>query len=230
MGLDNIDLEEAQRREIEVRNTPGVSAVSVAELTMGLLLSAASEVAFGHEQFKAGVWAKKTCNRVELHGKTLGIVGYGGIGEQVARRGAAFGMNIEVCDPRISSFTLNSQRKETIPFQELLSDSEFISLHVPAIPATRGMIDAGAFARMRKCRVLVNTSRDSVVDAGALFTVLETSPDFYYATDVPPGDSTSCQHRRMIATPHIGAQTPENLTRTAAAIVETVKQFQDQTV
>lgn len=231
IGLDNINLDEAERRGIEVRNTPGVSSIAVAELTMGLLLAAANSIVYANVSDN-GVYPKKAaCSRVELYGKTIGLIGYGSIGKRVARMAAGFGMDVIVHDPYVESISFNGYDRETVSLNAVLTQSEFITLHVPLTEETTGLIDDLAlFLIEKKCVVLVNTSRAEVVDQEALHKVLESGSKLCYATDVLGVDLTAGEALRedyadrVVITPHIGAQTPENLTRTTDFITEIIHQ------
>ncbi len=229
IGLDNIDLEEAERRGITVRNTPGVSAIAVAELTMGLLLSAANSIVAANITNNGRFPKKAECTRVELHGRTLGVVGYGAIGKRVARMAEGFGMHVIVYDPYVENISISGYERETVSLNAVLTKSEFITLHVPLTEETTGLIDELAlFLIEDKCEVLVNTSRAGVVDQKALHKVLESGAKLRYATDVLGEDSAGENLRdhtgSVVVTPHIGAQTSENLVRTVTFILDIIRQ------
>lgn len=226
-GLDNIDLEKARAGGIEVRNTPEATAVSVAEYTIGLLIFAARFLGQAFCSMKEGRWERNELfNGVELQGKTMGIVGFGRIGSQVACRALAFGMrvvyndilNIET-DLPVNGYSLD----------ELLDVSDFISLHVPLDQTTRHLISRAQLSKMKSDAILINTSRGGVIDDEALLETLDAGHLRAAVLDVfidePPKSERLIQHPRVYPFPHIGAGSGEGQARIHTEVVKVAKEF-----
>lgn len=214
VGLENIDLEIAERRGLKVLNTPEAPAQAVAELTLGLILSLARSISRADHAMKDKKWIKDELMGWELIGKTLGTVGLGKIGERVARCAKAFGMHILITkrtppDPSV----LKELEAEFVPFDDLLSRSDVVTIHVPYTSQTRHMIDERALSIIRKGAYLINTSRGPIMDEKALLKALQEGRLSGAALDVyeiePPTDWSLVQLPNVISTPHIGAQTYE---------------------
>lgn len=223
VGLDNIDVETAQKRGIKVLNTPGASAISVAELTFGLMLAAARHIARGTLDLKNGIWTKKDLEGVELFGKTLGIIGIGTIGREVAKRAIVFGMNVVAYDPYAQRF----EGVRIVNLDELYAVSDFITLHVPLTKETKHLINAESIAKMKDGVIIVNTSRGGVIDEAALYDALVKRKVYAAALDVfevePPNDELRkklLQLPYIVATPHIGASTIEAQARVAKELLQ----------
>lgn len=227
VGLDNIDRETAEARGIAVRNTPRASSVAVAEMAMALLLAVTSRLVEGHMGMARDQWLKKQLPRTELCGKTLGIVGLGNIGREVASRARAFGMRIIAYD----KFVASADEVELMDdLASLLAAADFVSLHTPLTDETRGMIDAAAIELMKPEAMLVNTGRSGCVDLDALAAALESGRIRAYATDVwpsdpPPDDCPILGLPNVIMSPHLGASSQENLLRIGEEIVDILKQY-----
>jgi D-3-phosphoglycerate dehydrogenase / 2-oxoglutarate reductase len=222
VGVDNIDLEAARSRDIIVLNTPTSTSIAVAELTLALMLSLARSIPRADAAMKSGEWIKKSLPGVELFRKTLGILGMGNIGKEVAQRAAAFGMSVIAYDPLISDFEIRQRGAEPVPLPDLYSRSDFISIHVPLTPETRGMIGKQVIQEMKKGVRLICDARGGVIDEEALLEALESGQVAGAALDVfskePPGKTELVAHPNLIATPHIGAQTEEAQIRAAEDI------------
>ena len=160
VGLDNVDIQACRERGIDVKNTPRASSVAVAELTMALMLAVPSRLVEGHAGLKQGRFLKKELKRTELYGKTLGLVGAGLIGTEVARRAQAFGMKVIAYDPQIANHALAELVDD---LDELFHRADYISLHVPATAETRGLVNEHTLAKMKDGVVIVNTARGSIV-------------------------------------------------------------------
>ena len=185
-GVDNVDVAVATARGIPVGNTPGCLTDATADMAFALLLAAARRVVEGDRLVKNGgwkTWGPGFMLGADLRGSTLGIIGYGRIGQAVARRAAGFGMRIIYTDPHPAGSEVGGQA-EAVDLDTLLRSSDFISLHTALTPTTRGLMDASAFAKMKPTAVLVNTSRGPVVDQRALFEALSTGRIFAAALDV----------------------------------------------
>jgi D-3-phosphoglycerate dehydrogenase / 2-oxoglutarate reductase len=213
VGVDNIDLEAARSRDIIVLNTPTSTSIAVAELTLALMLALARSIPKADAATKSGQWIKKSLSGVELYGKTLGIMGLGNIGKEVAQRAAAFGMSIIAHDPLLSDFEIQQRGAEPVPLPELYNRSDFISIHVPLTPETKGMIGKQVIMSMKKGVRLVCDARGGVIDEQSLLEALNNGQVAGAALDVfanePPGITDLVVHPNLIATPHIGAQTEE---------------------
>jgi len=222
VGVDNIDLEAAKKRNIAVVNTPTSTTGAVAELTLGLLLALAREIPRADAAMKQGQWLKKELEGVELSGKTLGIVGYGRIGMDVGKRASAFGMNVIVYDPNVSEDELKHSDAEPVSIQDLYAWSDFISLHLPLNVHTRDLVGPLAFSQMKDGVRIVCAARGGILDEAALVNALNSGKVAGAALDVfeqePPGLTEAISHPRVIATPHIGAQTAEAQSRASEDI------------
>ncbi len=226
VGVDNIDLVAAKAHGVTVVNAPVSTTLAVAELTFGLLLALARELPRADSAMKQGQWLKKELEGVELNGKTLGILGMGRIGAEVARRARAFGMDVLGYDPLLTPDDIRGRVAEPVDRDELLARSDFISLHLPLMPETRGMLDADQFAKMKDGVRLVCAARGGIIDEVALLAALESGKVAGAALDVfasePPGATDLVKHPRLIATPHVGAQTVEAQSRAAEDIAHEV--------
>ena len=226
VGVDNIDLEAAKRHNVTVVNAPSSTTVAVAELAFGLLLSVARDLPRADATMKQGQWLKKDFEGVELNGKTLGIIGFGRIGMEVGRRAAAFGMNVIVYDPNVLEHELEHGNGEPVSLQDLYAWSDFISLHLPLNVRTRDLIGPMAFAQMKDGVRIVSTARGGIIDEAALLNALNSGKVAAAGLDVfqkePPGLTELVSHPRVIATPHIGAQTAEAQSRAAEDIASEV--------
>jgi D-3-phosphoglycerate dehydrogenase len=226
VGVDNIDLEAAKKHHVVVVNAPTSTTVAVAELAFGLLLAVARELPRADAGMKQGEWLKKQFEGIELHGKTLGIIGFGRIGMEVARRAAVFGMNVIIYDPNVAEHELEHGNAEPVSLQELFAWSDFISLHLPLNVQTRDLLGPMAFSQMKDGVRIVSTARGGIIDEAALLSSLNSGKVAGAALDVfekePPGLTELVAHPRVIATPHIGAQTAEAQTRAAEDIANEV--------
>lgn len=223
VGVDAIDVDAATAAGIVVVNTPAANTLAATEHTFALMLAAMRHIPQAHASVHAGEWNRKPFVGHELHGKTLGIVGLGRIGSNIASRASAFGMQVIACDPFIPASRAGALDLELVDFETLLRRAAVVTLHVPLTPQTRGMIDASALQCMRDDAVLVNCARGAVVDAHALLAALDAGRLRAVAIDVvpeepPPAGSASARllrHARVISTPHLGGSTHEALERIA---------------
>ena len=226
VGVDNIDLEAAKKHKITVVNAPLSTSLAVAELTFALLLALAREIPRADESMKQGQWLKKELEGVELNGKTLGIIGLGRIGVEVGKRASAFGMNVIAYDPLISEDDIKQRGAEPVSIQDLFAWSDFISLHLPLDVQTRDFIGPLAFSQMKDGVRIVCAARGGIIDESALLDALNHGKVAGAALDVfgqePPGLTETVSHPRVIATPHIGAQTAEAQSRAAEDIAHEV--------
>jgi len=212
VGVDNIDLPAATARGIPVGNTPGILTDATADFAFALLMAAARRVVEGERYVRLGrwkTWGPSLLLGADISGATLGIVGYGRIGQALARRASGFDMRILYCDPSLASAdpALPGQR---VDFETLLRQSDFISLHTPLTPETYHLIDARALELMKPTAVLINTARGPVVDPDALYQALKAGRIFAAALDVTdpepiPPDSPLLELENLIVVPHIAS-------------------------
>lgn len=221
-GLDNIDVIAAQNREIKVVNCPDANTLAVAEHTMALLLALARGLPRADLSLKKGQWEKSKFMGTGLAGKTLGIVGFGRIGREVAARAQAFGMKVIVNQRRPTPELNLEAGVESVDLLELLKASDFVSLHVPSRAETKNLIGADQLAVMKSTAYLINTARGTAVDEAALLAALNEGRLAGAALDVfaeePATNNVLARHERVIATPHIAAST-EDAQRAAAITV-----------
>jgi D-3-phosphoglycerate dehydrogenase / 2-oxoglutarate reductase len=226
VGVNNIDLEAARKSGVTVVNAPSSTTLAVAELTFGLLLALAREIPRADASLKRGEWLKKEFEGVELNGKTLGIIGYGRIGVEVGRRAQVFGMSVVAYDPLVKESDIKARGAEPVSIQDLYAWSDFISLHLPLNVQTRDMIGALALSEMKDGVRIACAARGGIIDEPALLKALDAGKVAGAALDVfttePPGATDLIKHPRVIATPHIGAQTREAQSRAAADIAAEV--------
>jgi D-3-phosphoglycerate dehydrogenase len=210
VGLDNIDLDAAAEHGIEVRNTPAASSIAVAELTLGHMLAASRYLAVADRTMKQGQWNKKAYGKgKELYRSTLGLIGFGRIAREVAKRALGFGMNVLFFDPYLEDAgDIDAQK---VDLETLCGRSDYISLHIPHNDETHHIIGAAQIAAMKEGVVLVNCARGGTVDEKALLQGLEDGTVFATGVDVyeeePAKDNPLVEHDSTTATPHIGAGT-----------------------
>lgn len=213
VGVDNIDLDEATRRGVLVMSTPGGNAVSVAEHTFALLLALARQVPRLDKAMHEGKWEKGSAAGTEVRGKTLGLIGLGRIGSEVAVRAEAFDMKVLGYDPYISEAAARELQVELVPLDRLLAESDFISLHTAVSPATQNLINEKTIAKMKKGARLVNAARGELIDEAALAEALKSGKLGGAALDVfveePPKSSALTGLANVIATPHVAGSTTE---------------------
>lgn len=227
VGLDNIDVEAARGKGIEVKNTPRASSIAVAELTFALMMVVPNRIIEGHNGIKEGKFLKKELKRTELYGKTLGLLGAGLIGTEVARRALAFGMRVVAHDHYISNHALAELIEDD---DEFYSVCDFISVHLPLTAETKGMIDRNTIAKMKDGVILLNTARGKVVVEEDLAEALKSGKVRAYATDVfysdPPDPSSPLLTApNVVMTPHIGGSSKENLLRIGDNVIDILKKW-----
>ena len=225
VGVDNVDLEAATRRGVVVMNTPGGSAVTVAELTLAMMLALARHIAQATASVKAGRWEKKRFHGRELAGKTLGVVGIGNIGSVVVDRARAMKMSVVAYDPFISPEVAAQLGVEVVPLEELWRRADVVSLHVPLTDQTRNVVNAATIAKMKRGALLVNCARGGLVDERALADALRSGHLGGAALDVFEVEPVPADHPLLgidafVCTPHLGASTEEAQAAVAVAIAE----------
>ncbi|MDP8222305.1 MAG: NAD(P)-dependent oxidoreductase [Candidatus Lernaella stagnicola] len=227
VGMDNIDREYAHSKGIQTTNTAQASAIAVAELTLALMLSIPCNIVPGNESMHERKWLKKQLKRTELYGKTLGLIGLGNIGTEVAKRAKAFGMHViaQRKTGKPSDHAIVVTRAE-----ELFEKADFISVHVPLTPETENMINAETIAMMKDGVIIINTGRGKTVKEDDLAAALESGKVRAYGTDVyysdpPAEDCPLYDAPNVVMTPHIGASSKENLARVGDVAVLKIEEF-----
>jgi D-3-phosphoglycerate dehydrogenase len=226
-GVDTIDVEAATERGIIVMNTPGGNTTAVAEHTLALLLALARRVPVADATLKAGRWEKSRLQGVELLGKTLGILGLGRIGGEVARRALGFRMQVLAYDPYLTREAAERLGVECVELDELLARSDFITIHTPLTGDTRHLIGAAELARMKPGVRLINCARGGIIDEAALAQALASGQVGGAGIDVfeqepPPADHPLLRFEQVVVTPHLGAATDEAQSAVALAIADQV--------
>jgi len=228
VGIDNIDKEYAESKNIIVKNTPKASAIAVAELTFNLMLSTPNHLIAYHNGMKEGKWLKKEIKRTELNNKTLCLVGIGHIASEVAKRALAFNMKVVSYDKYVKS----SPYAEMMSLEDAVKEADYICMHTPLTPETKDMLNKDLIAKMNKKPIIINTCRALCVNADDMLQALEEDKVSWYCTDVYPSDPVDPSYPllksdKVTLTPHVGANTKENLLRIGDEIIETIKEYKD---
>jgi D-3-phosphoglycerate dehydrogenase len=226
VGIDNVDVEAATRLGIVVANAPESTVVSAAEHTIGLLVGLARNIPQAHAALSAGRWERSAWGGIELAGKTLGVLGFGRIGQQVARRALGLGMRVVAYDPFVPEERVRELGAEAVgSTDEVLAAADFLTLHLPLTDETRGVLGRDAFARMRDGVRLVNAARGELVDEAALVEALESGKVAGAALDVfssEPYDGPLLGLEHVVVTPHLAASTAEAQDRAGVIVAEQV--------
>lgn len=214
VGVDNIDVEAATRRGVIVVNAPGGNTIAAAEHTLAMLLAMSRNIPFAMESLRGGEWERERFVGVEVFHKTLGLLGFGRIGREVARRALALGLRILVTDAYVSPDAVEALGAEPASLDDLLRQSDYISIHAPLTPETAGLINAAAFAKMKDGVRIVNCARGGILLEADLLEALNSGKVAGAALDVweqepPAADHPLLRHPRVVATPHLGAATAE---------------------
>ena len=228
VGVDNIDVDAAEKRGIAVLNAPAGNVVSAAELTMALMLSLVRHVPQAAASLKRGEWERNRFKGIELNGKTLGLIGAGRIGAEVAKRGLAFGMRVIIYDPYLSDERARDIGAELVTFHELFRTADLVSIHTPLTEETRGLIGADELAMMKPTAHLINAARGGLVDETALAEALQKGELAGAALDVfeeepVAADNTLLRLDNVIAIAHLGAATHEAQTLSGIEICKAVR-------
>jgi len=227
VGLDNIDVEYAKSKGIEIVNAPAASSRSVAELAIALIFNVARKVAFADRKMREGIWAKKQCMGFELEGKTLGVVGFGRIGYTVAKIANAIGMKILLYDVIKNEERAKEVGGRFVELEELLRNSDVVTIHVPLLESTYHLINEEKLKLMKPTAILINTSRGPIVDTNALVKALQEGWIAGAGLDVfeeepLPKDHPLTKLDNVVLTPHIGASTVEAQERAGIEVAEKV--------
>jgi D-3-phosphoglycerate dehydrogenase / 2-oxoglutarate reductase len=229
VGVDNIDADAATRRGIVVMNTPGANAVAVAELTIGLMLALARKLPTANSTMHAGKWEKKSLQGAELRGKTLGILGLGRVGLEVAKRARGFGLEIVGSDPFVSAAVARENNIALVSLEELFAKADYLTLHVGLTPQTHGIVNAKTLATMKKGVRIVNCARGELVDDTSLVAALKSGQVGGAALDVfteePPKNAPYAEFENVILTPHIAGSTAEAQEAVGIQIAMQVREY-----
>lgn len=226
-GVDNIDVDAATRKGIIVMNTPGGNTISTAEHTMALMVSMFRNIPQANQSLRSGKWDRKSFKGTELYGKTIGIIGLGKIGKEVALRSKAFGMNVIAYDPVISEELTNKLDVSLVGLNKLFETSDIISVHVPLTDETENLISRESLKRCKDGVRIINCARGGIVDEEALLEALNSGKVVsaaldVYATEPPDLSGKLIQHPKVVATPHLGATTDEAQEKVAIQIAEQI--------
>ena len=226
VGMDNVDKKLCAEKGIKAVNTPRASSVAVAEMAMAFLVAIPARLLEAHVSMKEGKFLKNELKRTELFKKTLGLIGAGAIASEVAKRAAAFGMEVIAFDPFLKEHPI----AQLVSLEELAAKSDFISLHTPLTDGTRGMVNADLIAKMKDGVVIVNTGRGKCVEEADLAAALGSGKVRAYGTDVwpsdpPPADCSLLTAPNVFMSPHIGASSRENLGRIGDEVVLILTDF-----
>jgi D-3-phosphoglycerate dehydrogenase len=226
VGVDNIDVDAATVRKVAVVNAPAASTYSVAELALGHMISMSRHLPEADRTTREGKWEKKRLEGHELYGKTLGLIGSGRIGAEVAKRAQAFGMRVIAYDPYLSPKAAEQIGIELVHKEFLLRSADVVSIHAALTAETKGMIGSQALAMMKKTATLVNCARGEIVQEGALAEALRSGTIAGAALDVfekePPAGSSILSAPNVVFTPHLGASTHEAQARAGSIIADQV--------
>lgn len=227
VGIDNIDAAYAESKGVAVRNTPNASSSSVAELALGHIFALARYIGISNAAMRAGQWNKKQYEGTEISGKTLGLIGFGRIAQELAKRAEALGMT--VIYTRRSGENTEFPQYTYMPLEELLKVSDYVSLHIPMPSDRKPVFGEAELSLMKPTAFLINTARGGVVDEAALLKALTENMIAGAALDVfeeePTNNTALCSHPKVSVTPHIGGQTKEAQERIGSEIVSIIDNF-----
>ncbi|MEL7645168.1 MAG: hydroxyacid dehydrogenase [Anaerolineaceae bacterium] len=222
VGVDNIDLNAAKARNVTVVNAAVATTLAVAELAVGMMFALVREIPRADASLKAGQWLKKDFNGMELFGKTLGVVGFGNIGQVVSKYALALGMQVLAYDPFRDAKYMHERSVEAVSLDDLLARADVITIHTPLTDQNKHLFNDLCFSKMKDGVLIVDAARGGIIDEEALLRALESGKVRGAALDVyekePPVSFDLIKHPRVIATPHIGAQTAEAQLRAAEDI------------
>jgi len=227
VGLDNVDIPAATTAGVMVVNAPTSNIISAAELTVGHILSLARHIPAAHASLAAGTWKRSKYTGVELYEKTVGIIGLGRIGALITARLQAFGVNVVAYDPYITSARAQQLGVTLLTLEELLAQSDFISIHMPKTPETTGMISTAQFALMKPTAFIVNVARGGLIDEDALYAAVKSGRIAGAGLDVfvnePPLGSPLLELDNVVLTPHLGASTDEAQEKAGVSVARSVR-------
>src|SRR5687767_11922341 len=231
VGVDNVDVEAATQRGIVVMNTPGGNTISTAELTFSMLMALARKIPQAHASMKAGEWNRKAFQGTELYNKTLGVLGMGRIGSEVAKRAIAFGMQVLAYDPYLSHTRAKALQVELVEnLEEIYPRADFITVHMPLSDETKGMLNAAAFAKMKKGVRVLNCARGGIINEADLVAAIKEGKVSgaaldVYETEPPPKDFALRELPQVVMTPHLGASTEEAQENVGIEVAEAITDY-----
>lgn len=234
VGLNHIDLDAAKARNIQVFNAPGLSTNAVAELSIAKMLEMARHtVAANVDVTKNHHWNKYRFLGCELQGKTLGILGFGRIGQRVGELGRAFGMNLIAYDPYLPAPVFEQQQAKSVSIKELVETADFVSIHMPLTPETKDLFNAESISRMKHTAVVINMSRGGIVNEQDMYNALQANKIGGYSTDVMASelnpdadvDSPLFQCENFVVSPHLGMQTSEAFEAIGLYVIDKIKEL-----
>jgi D-3-phosphoglycerate dehydrogenase / 2-oxoglutarate reductase len=231
VGVDNVDVDAATQRGIVVMNTPGGNTISTAELTFSMLMALARKIPQAHMSMKEGKWSRKDFQGTELYNKTLGVLGMGRIGTEVAKRAQAFGMKVLAYDPFLTlarAKALQVDLRENV--DEIYQAADFITVHMPMTDDTKGMVNAAAFAKMKKGVRVLNCARGGIIKEADLLAALQSGQVGgagldVYETEPPPADFALRSLPQVVMTPHLGASTEEAQENVGIEVAEAITDY-----
>ena len=230
VGVDNVDVDAATQRGIVVMNTPSGNTISTAELTFAMLMSLARKIPQANASMKAGEWNRKAFQGVELYNKTLGILGMGRIGTEVARRAIVFGMRVLAYDPYLTISRANALQVELVELDEIYARCDFITVHMPMSDETKGMINAAAFAKMKQGVRVLNCARGGIINETDLYEAVKSGKVGgagldVYETEPLPKDFPLRELPQVVMTPHLGASTEEAQENVGIEVAEAITDY-----
>ena len=227
VGLDNVDIKSATTAGVMVVNAPTSNIISAAELTVGHIISLSRSIPAAHASLAAGTWKRSKYTGVEMYEKTVGIIGLGRIGALITARLQAFGMNVVAFDPYVTAARAQQLGVTLLSLDELLAQSDFITIHMPKTPETTGMISTEQFAQMKSTAFIVNVARGGLIDEDALYAALKSHRIAGAGLDVfvnePPLDSPLLGLENIVLTPHLGASTDEAQEKAGVSVARSVR-------
>lgn len=227
VGLDNVDIKTATSAGVMVVNAPTSNIISAAELTVGHILSLARHIPAAHSALAQGQWKRSKYSGVELYEKTIGIIGLGRIGALITARLQSFGTNVIAYDPYVTSARAQQLGVQLVTLEELLAQSDFITIHMPKTPETTGMISDDQLALMKPTAFIVNVARGGLIDEDALYRALTTGTIAGAGLDVfvsePPQESPLLALENVVVTPHLGASTDEAQEKAGVSVARSVR-------
>ena len=224
IGLDNVDIPAATKRGVVVMNTPGGNVITTAEHTIAMMMSLTRNIPTGTSSLKSGKWEKKKLQGREIFNKKLGVIGFGKIGSIVADRAQGLKMRVMVHDTEVSDEQIEKEGFQSVSLEQLYREADYITVHVPKLDSTTGLLNKAAFDQMKDGVMVINVARGGIVDEKDLNDALKSGKVAGAALDVfetePPGECQLFEHDRVICTPHLGASTKEAQINVAVAVAE----------